>query len=427
MINNRDFPLGSTPRSNIEDAIAWWNRNTYLKLINRGRHKDFIEFVRGTDATACSSPVGKQGGRQVVRCNANFADAAGTVAHEIGHALGLLHEHQRRDRNKHVIVRMEHVTPHKRKSNFEIRHERKIGEYNFDSIMHYRNRSFHDGNDTIVPRNGEAIGQRKRLSPGDIRTIEIAYHKSGDLLWYHHTGFHNGIDPFAQNYGERVGTGWQRFSKVVMAPEGIIYGIEKNGDLKWYKHEGVRTGSAFEPGHTGVRVGSGWQRFRTVFAGPAGLLYAVEKNGDLRCYRHLGFRDGSARWEDNGKIVGSGWQRFRNIFATSNNVIYAVEKNGDLKWYRHTGARTRSATFADRSGRRVGTGWDRFRYIVATTAGFIYAVEKNLELKWYQHRGFLDGANRWAHRTGVLVGTGWAGELLASDSGVLYRRLFKPA
>jgi Astacin (Peptidase family M12A). len=48
------------------------------------------------------SNIGRQGGKQ----DLSFADWAtvGTVMHEIGHALGMFHEHSRKDRDSYIIV-----------------------------------------------------------------------------------------------------------------------------------------------------------------------------------------------------------------------------------------------------------------------------------------------------------------------------------
>ena len=66
------------------------------------RKKDFIKFHPGGD---CHSKAGRQGGGQVIVL-ASYCAEEHTLIHEILHALGLLHEHQRPDRDQYVDVNM---------------------------------------------------------------------------------------------------------------------------------------------------------------------------------------------------------------------------------------------------------------------------------------------------------------------------------
>lgn len=64
----------------------------------------------------------------------------GIIAHEIGHALGFFHEHQRRDRDKYIRINGENLIKG-REALFAVIHSSMIEnlgvEYDYTSDMHY--------------------------------------------------------------------------------------------------------------------------------------------------------------------------------------------------------------------------------------------------------------------------------------------------
>lgn len=58
---------------------------------------------------SCASFVGCQGGAQPVYMTDECS--TGNLCHEILHALGLHHEHTRRDRDQYVSVQWENIAP----------------------------------------------------------------------------------------------------------------------------------------------------------------------------------------------------------------------------------------------------------------------------------------------------------------------------
>jgi hypothetical protein len=110
------------------------------------------------------------------------------VLHEIGHAVGLMHEHNRPDRDEYVErIALENIYP-EALSNFQPRPEDggEPGSYDFESIMHYSQMAFsRNRGRTIVPRQEKVeppdalIGQRQRLSDGDIARLTYLYGKKG--------------------------------------------------------------------------------------------------------------------------------------------------------------------------------------------------------------------------------------------------------
>lgn len=190
-------------KGTILDAIKHWNEKTVMRLIPRMDQRDYVYFLY-SGGQSHSEVVGKKptGGRQIVYINPEALTSlcggtgVGGVIHEIGHAVGLLHEAQRRDRNQHIKLNRQNLvepacgfcidpavdplpkcdtcrkpwrtfqgTPH--------------GAYDLDSVMHYlpRQASSNGGItiESINPPNHPLNGSRRGLSPGDIATVKTMY------------------------------------------------------------------------------------------------------------------------------------------------------------------------------------------------------------------------------------------------------------
>ena len=71
----------------------------------------------GTWLSRGSSPVGKQGGEQVIKLTYDCSER--TIAHEMLHALGFWHEQSRYDRDSYIVIDTSNVaTDHQH--NFQI-------------------------------------------------------------------------------------------------------------------------------------------------------------------------------------------------------------------------------------------------------------------------------------------------------------------
>jgi len=164
----------------VHDAMAHWQAFTQvIKFIDWNQANDparYPNWVTFRPATGCSSHIGCQSnGEQAI--NLGPECSMGNVIHEIGHTVGLFHEQSRNDRDQHITVIYDNIDPRYR-HNFDqmLNNGVDSGSYDYESIMHYPKNAFsRNGKDTIVPKASKPIGQRVRLSQGDIETVKKLY------------------------------------------------------------------------------------------------------------------------------------------------------------------------------------------------------------------------------------------------------------
>lgn len=138
----RSASLPANTNTNLNQALQMLNNNTAVRLVEHHNPSgDFIRFMP-IAGNASNSSLGRQGGRQDINLAAGASVA--TILHEVGHAIGLWHEHQRRDRNDRVMVNWEFV-PDDKRHNFERAGSGEsfgFGPYEQTSRMHYGPNTF---------------------------------------------------------------------------------------------------------------------------------------------------------------------------------------------------------------------------------------------------------------------------------------------
>ncbi|NXO00385.1 ASTL metalloendopeptidase, partial [Rhinopomastus cyanomelas] len=164
----------------IEDAMAEFETLTCVHFVKRKKESDYLS-IRSADG--CWSNYGKVGGGQTVSVMKEGCMWKGIIQHELDHALGFLHEHSRSDRDKHVRIMWEYISPPDRPDFKKFENSRNLGlPYDYNSVMHYGPYTFSNtsGKATIVPiPDGSVnIGQRQGLSNLDVAKINKLYNCS---------------------------------------------------------------------------------------------------------------------------------------------------------------------------------------------------------------------------------------------------------
>jgi len=184
----------------FEDNVPSWLRTQFLRACEIWAQYGQIKCQVGPyknrtlrvsiNSKGCWSTLGMNSMVVVARrlnLEPNGCEVMPVILHEIGHSLGLIHEHQRTDRDEYIEIVKENMVPSLRiKFNFNIANSRLHTPYDFFSIMHYGSNFFsEDGRSkTIVAKDPyknfqKHIGRSKYLSPLDQYAIGELYGRTG--------------------------------------------------------------------------------------------------------------------------------------------------------------------------------------------------------------------------------------------------------
>ncbi|MEZ0483880.1 M12 family metallopeptidase [Fibrella aquatica] len=164
-------------QARVTDAIAHWEANTPIRFVPRTTQYNYVTFQPGA---GCSAYVGRVGGQQFITLSSWCT--TGNTIHEIGHTVGLYHEHSRADRDNSVTVLTQNIMPgYENDFKTYVQMNRDgfdhVGGFDFNSVMLYNSWGFSaNGEPTLVKKDGSTFtAQRDYLSPLDIATVQTMY------------------------------------------------------------------------------------------------------------------------------------------------------------------------------------------------------------------------------------------------------------
>lgn len=131
-----EFTSGVTPTQMTQfyAACAEWTARANVTCRPRSGEP---QFARVTKEPGCSSYVGTTASGPSFINLADNCWAGKTIGHELGHLLGLLHEHQRSDRDEYLTILWQNVPSGLEFLLAPFVNSENRSPYDFESIMHY--------------------------------------------------------------------------------------------------------------------------------------------------------------------------------------------------------------------------------------------------------------------------------------------------
>ncbi|XP_072305329.1 low choriolytic enzyme-like [Eucyclogobius newberryi] len=165
----------STERNEILRALKDFETKTCIRFMPRQRETAYLSFE---PRYGCASSLGRLGDKQLVTLQKFGCVDFGIIQHEVMHALGFYHEHNRSDRDQYVRINWENIISYFTYNFDKVDTNNLATPYDYSSIMHYSKDAFgKNWADTItpIPDPNVPIGQRDHMSDLDVKRINLLY------------------------------------------------------------------------------------------------------------------------------------------------------------------------------------------------------------------------------------------------------------